>query len=240
MHAPLSTFSYNHLTVPGETIALDYEEPSALPILSNPELTPLARAAVVNTEPLVAVTNPRVLCLEAYRNAGWEQARPGTWLRKGVARRLYSVADTLPERFGLAVFDAWRPIELQREIYDAAYKDPDLPAGFVNVPSRDPGTPPPHFTGGTVDITLTFDGRALALGTDFDGYNVSAATCSFEDRPGNIRTLRRLLYWSMRSQGFVVIPNEWWHFEYGTRLWSALTGQNALYGAILPTDSEQD
>jgi D-alanyl-D-alanine dipeptidase len=31
------------------------------------------------------------------------------------------------------------------------------------------------------------------------------------------------------AQGFVVLAEEWWHFEYGTRLWSALTGESTAH-----------
>ena len=33
------------------------------------------------------------------------------------------------------------------------------------------------------------------------------------------------------AQGFVIFDREWWHFEYGTRRWPAITGQPAHYGS---------
>lgn len=157
---------------------------------------------------------------------------------------MYSVAEALPDRFGLAVLDAWRPLELQHDIYDSAYADPDLPPGFVSLPSADPSTPPPHLTGGTVDVTLTLDGHALRLGTEFDDFTDRARADALEPelrRHPTVgeprwaeRELRRILYWAMRSAGFVVIDCEWWHFEYGTRRWAALTGNAPLYGPAQP------
>jgi D-alanyl-D-alanine dipeptidase len=35
----------------------------------------------------------------------------------------------------------------------------------------------------------------------------------------------------MRSGGFVVLHCEWWHFEFGTRRWAAITGNAPRYGA---------
>ena len=49
--------------------------------------------------------------------------------------------------------------------------------------------------------------------------------------PGPARDLRRVLYRTMAAQGFVVLAREWWHFEYGTRLWAAVTRRPALYPA---------
>ena len=146
-------------------------------------------------------------------------------------RRLALAAATLPSGYGLAVFDAWRPLVLQQALYEAAYADPTLPPGFVSEPSTDPATPPPHLTGGTLDVTLTHRGAALALGTDFDDFTAAAHTAFFEKTPGSVREHRRLLYWAMATAGFVVIDCEWWHFEYGTRRWAALTGSTPLFGA---------
>ena len=43
-----------------------------------------------------------------------------------------------------------------------------------------------------------------------------------------------LLYQSMRSAGFVVLHCEWWHFEFGTRRWAAITGNQPRYGPAHP------
>jgi D-alanyl-D-alanine dipeptidase len=90
--------------------------------------------------------------------------------------------------------------------------------------------PPPHSTGGTVDLTLTFEGSALALGTAFDEFSPDAHARAFEDQPGLNCDLRRMLYWSMSHEGFVGIRTEWWHFEFGTVRWAARTGVSAIYG----------
>jgi len=36
----------------------------------------------------------------------------------------------------------------------------------------------------------------------------------------------------MRKAGFVVYDGEWWHFEFGTRRWAALTGSAPLFGPV--------
>ena len=205
---------------------------AALPSMMEPAEQPTCCTPTESdTELLVMVQDRRIRVLSPYWHVGWENAKQGAYVRSGIADRLSAVCDGLPHGFGLAVFDAWRPLSLQQEIYDAAYADPTLPQGFVSLPSTDPTVPPPHLTGAAVDVTLTWENTPLELGSPFDDFTENALADSYERTPGRVRGLRRLLYWSMRQQGFIVIQCEWWHFELGTRRWAALTGQPVQYGA---------
>ena len=177
----------------------------------------------------------RVDVLPAYERAGWEIASPRLYARADVVDRLSAAAQSLPLGFGLAVLDAWRPLELQRQLYEDVYGPGSrLPPGFVSAPSSDPDAPPPHLTGGALDLTLSWNGEPLALGSGFDEFGDQAHTDAFERMPGTVRELRRLLYWTMRTHGFVVLAYEWWHFEYGTRLWAGLCGEAPRYRATAP------
>lgn len=198
-------------------------EPSTMPTVCVP--------ANYDHEPMVMLEHRSIRILSPYWHGGWPSARQAAFVRTGVATRLACVATSLPPGFGLAILDAWRSLELQREIYEAAYADSDLPQGFVSLPSADPTTPPPHLTGGAVDVTLTWEGHPLALGSGFDDFTDQARAMTFEDTPGRVRSLRRLLFWAMQDQGFRAIDCEWWHFELGTRRWAALTGNSPWYGA---------
>jgi D-alanyl-D-alanine dipeptidase len=207
-----------------------------------PELAPESvvdhvSAGADSGDRLVKVSGDRITVLHSYRHAGWRHAVREQWLRTGAVERLRSVALELPPGFGLAVFDAWRPLALQRELFDAISGRGDVvtdSAKFVAPPCDDPAWPPPHLTGGAIDVTLTWHGAALALGSGFDEFTDLTATRAFESSPGPVRALRRLLYHGLRAQGFVVLAEEWWHFEYGTRLWSALTGEPTCYGPASP------
>ena len=235
MPRSLSDVHYGVYTTHPDTLSVPLQPDPPLPEIIEPaDQDDVPRPAAGDLEPLERVEHRKIKVLSTYWHEGWAAAQPGALLRAGTAARLYTVADSLPARFGLAVFDAWRPLALQQEIYDAAYTDDRLPAGFVSVPDSNPATPPPHLTGGTVDVTLTFDGVALELGSDFDAFVDDAVTDAFEQIPGRVRGLRRMLYWAMRDQGFVVDQLEWWHFEYGTRRWAAITGADALYGPAAP------
>lgn len=235
----MPAFLQPHLTVDvdraGGTIPLPSLGGRPLPQLIDPSPMPLVDEA--SDEALVVLDHPRITSVEAYRRAGWTAARPGTWVRQSVLERLAMVVDSLPEPWGLHVFDAWRPLDLQAELHDAAYGDPGLPEGYISEPISDPAAPPPHLTGGTVDLTLSYSGDPLALGTGFDDFTTAATTAHFEMTPGPVRDLRRTLYWAMREAGFVVLHCEWWHFEFGTRRWAGLTGGRPVYGPAHPPES---
>ena len=193
----------------------------------------LLRETPVADEPLIALDSPRVLALPVYHRAGHEHAVTELLVRVGVAGRLLDAVDTLPDGFGFVLLDAWRPLGLQDVLYRGAYDDGSLDPGFVAPPSTDPDCPSPHLTGGALDISLTWEGFPLALGTAFDEFSAYARTDAFEERPGRVRDLRRLLHGALTAQGFLGLELEWWHFEFGTSSWSERTGDPHVYGPVL-------
>jgi D-alanyl-D-alanine dipeptidase len=196
---------------------------------------PIALAAATEIhdrgEPLAPLTAPGILVQHSYRAAGRQHAVDQQWIRADVLARLSRAVDGLPGGFGIAVFDGWRPLALQRELL--AVLAPVAP-GLVAPASADPAQPPPHLTGGAVDLTLTWRDEPLRLGTGFDEFTGDTAATAFEHRPGSVRGLRRLLHHSLAGQGLVTLAEEWWHVEFGTRLWSGLTGRPTRYGAATP------
>ncbi len=198
----------------------------SLPLLVEPdEMTPIQDDC---RESLVDVSNT-FTCIEAYRNEGWQHAHQGTFLRNGVARRLLEVIASLPFGFDLVIFDGWRSLDLQSELFAAAYGNSDLPEGYLAPPTRDVRLPPPHVSGGTVDLTLSFEGTPLALGTAFDSFTDEARTLALESDDTPVRRLRRLLCSAMWAQDFIVYEGEWWHFEYGTPRWAAIRDKPGCY-----------
>jgi D-alanyl-D-alanine dipeptidase len=188
--------------------------------------------------PVELVDHPRIVDLDAYERAGWGAARTGCVLRAPVIRRLVAAVESMPDDFGLAIFDGFRTIALQEELYDHYYATGTLRPGFINEPSRDPLRPAPHQTGGAVDLTLTWRGLPLRLGTDFDDMTDDAHPCAFEHAPGPIRSLRRLLHHTLTAHDFEAHHLEWWHFEYGTRAWAHARHCAALFGPVRPGDIE--
>ncbi len=194
-------------------------------------------------ESLVAIDTALIRDLGAYWHEGWPHAVPSAMIREGTRAALRLALRQLPPGFGFAVWDGWRDPQLQRELHTVAYQDGGLAPGFVSPPSLDATRPPPHATGGTLDVTLTWQSVPLNLGTRFDEF-VPAATSDYFEQVGApdgagdadrmVRDLRRLLRCVMVTAGFVQLDCEWWHFEFGTRLWAAIKDRQPLYPAALP------
>ena len=187
-------------------------------------------------------------------------------LRRGVIQRLLRAQETLQALglgYQLAIFDAWRPIAVQRFMVDytigirceAQGLDPqqDRPevrsvieevGRFWAPPNLDPMTPPPHSTGGAVDLTLLDRSQQLVdMGSDIDAIGAVsepnhylAVANDAENATDRERALawhkrRSLLADAMAEAGFAQHPNEWWHFSYGDQLWAWRTGRSlAVYG----------
>ena len=201
-------------------------------------------------EPLVPVADigPRVFDVPRYHRQGLPGAMPHGWVREGIAERLDRVAHSLPREMTLVVWDGYRPFETQASLF-GSYVDeliaahPDWPADaleeaaarYVTPPSRSIVAPPPHLTGGAVDLTLGDpEGVPLDLGTDFDVFTPEAGARSFEASPGEVRDHRRILFWAMAAQGFTSYVEEWWHFDRGDQFWALVTGRTAYYGPADP------
>ena len=209
---------------------------SALPAVTpGTDYEDLPDAPVEVEHDLVPIADPRIRVLGAYFHEGWPFAVAGAWLRPAALYRLAAAARSLPADFGLAIWDAWRDPRLQAALHDRVYRDSSLAPGFVAYPDPDPRRCPPHASGGTVDLTLTYRKVPLSLGTRFDAFVPDAAASALEpDGPVLDRDLRRLLAHVMSGAGFVQHPQEWWHWEYGTRYWAAVTGEPVLFGHARP------
>jgi D-alanyl-D-alanine dipeptidase len=183
-------------------------------------------------------------------------------LRRGVIDRLLAAQAELRTRqpgLRLAIFDAWRPLAVQRFMVRHALVeecarrgvDPDdacpeleqvrqLVARFWAPPSDDPATPPPHSTGAAVDLTLAdASGQALAMGGEIDALGAISepdhyaawAEGASECEAAQWHRRRLLLRDCLAEAGFAQHPNEWWHYSHGDQLWAWCTGSGAArYG----------
>lgn len=200
-------------------------------------------------EPLCSVPRTEKLHAESeYFKRGLLGATQQVYVRESVAARLVSASEKLPDGVRLRVSDGYRPLQIQQQLWDEVYasarlRHPDwsadalheFTARFVALPQNRPDRPPPHLTGGAVDVCLTtMDGVELAMGSDFDGEGESALTAAFESQPESVAAKnRRLLYHTMISAGFANYPNEWWHYEWGTLRWALHSGVRcAVFGGI--------
>lgn len=197
----------------------------------------------------------RVWAEPAYQPRGYAEALPDIWLRGEVVERLTRAAAALNgEGLGLVVWDGWRPLGLQRQLWDeyrhSLAASTGLEGEALDAKAREfvapvtAGEAPAHSTGGAVDLSLCSpQGAALDMGGDFDELT-DRSHPDFYERPDlapdevKYRDRRRLLHRVMSEQGFERLVSEWWHFEYGTPGWAESTGRQTLFGAIegLPAD----
>jgi len=182
-------------------------------------------------------------------------------LRKEVVDRLIKVNDYLLEKnssFCLLIYDSWRPVEVQEFLFNRAFaiecKKLDIKASMKNmnsypliikkiekfwaVPSFDKKCPPPHSTGGALDVSLSDKfGNLVEMGSAIDQMDQSSKPDFYENVESEEAVIwsrrRRLLKDIMIKFGFVQHPNEWWHFSYGDQLWAwKKKEKNALYGKV--------
>lgn len=116
----------------------------------------------------------------------------------------------------LLIYDAARPLCIQREMWDAVKGTPNV--SFVANPAKGRGM---HNYGAAVDITLMDStGTPLPMGSEHD-YFGPEARIDHEDElvadglitPQELEN-RKLLRRVMTESGFVTCISEWWHFNH--------------------------
>jgi len=140
------------------------------------------------------------------------------WLHPDAARKLAKAQQNLRRErpgYGLLVYDAARPIDVQRYMYDLV-KGTDK-TYYVANPDKKGGR---HNYGMAVDLTvIDRNGNPLPMGTPFDHLGMEANTDKEEAlvKSGKItkaeRDNRLLLRRVMQQAGFTTVTSEWWHFN---------------------------
>jgi len=181
-------------------------------------------------------------------------------LREEVVNRLLKVNDYLISKssFNLLIYDSWRPLEVQEFMFKRAFllecEKSDIDISYENIksypsilknvekfwayPSSDTTCPPPHSTGGALDVCLSDkEGNLVEMGSMVDQMDETSNPyyyANIKNEEAIIWNSRRnLLRKIMTKFGFVQHPNEWWHFSYGDQLWAWKNKKaNALYGKI--------
>ena len=224
-----------------------------IPQISFPEIK--FYSIVPHDEPLMSISDAGILCDSQYYNEGIAGSYKDCYCRKTVLDKLKLAESYLPKGLKLKVYDAYRPICVQQRLWNQYYntikhnnltypekKLVELTQFFVSMPSTNIANPSLHNTGGAVDVTLVDKkGNELDMGTSFDDFSEHAWTDYYEKHNDSrkIRKNRRILYNAMIKAGFTNLPSEWWHYDYGTKMWGYFTGNDALYYGILdfPADN---
>lgn len=185
-------------------------------VASDPFSSPVSSAKKHKTKPLDAAlvdihsVSPDVLLDIRYatRNNFTRQqlySQPRCLLRAGVARKLAKVqADLAQVGLGLKVFDCYRPLSVQKRMWELVPDD-----RYVANPNQGSR----HNRGAAVDLTLVDSkGNELEMPSKFDDFS-NHASVHYKGSSSAAQHNRQLLEKVMRKHGFTSIETEWWHFD---------------------------
>jgi zinc D-Ala-D-Ala dipeptidase len=175
------------------------------------------------------------------------------YIRQGVLDRLIRAQEYLQELYPgwqIQIFDAYRPVEVQQYMVDYTFRETVAMRGWDiaklssiqtdeiweavykiwAIPSFDMKTPPPHSTGGAIDITLVDDHDDLVdMGSPIDEMSDRSLPDYFANSSDPLsqqyQEHRQILHQIMTQVGFYRHPAEWWHFSIGDQLWAWLNMQ---------------
>ena len=144
------------------------------------------------------------------------------WLHPRAAKMLIYAQDILKKErpeLSLLIYDAARPIEVQRTMAEWAKKTKN--EYYIADPAKGGGL---HNYGMAVDVTLVNDkGEWLPMGSFFDFFGPESNTNNEDDLLKRRRITiteynnRKLLRRIMEGAGFKSVTSEWWHFNACTR-----------------------
>ena len=164
--------------------------------------------------------------------------------RESLAKMLANAQSLLPPDLSLIIIGVFRPFATQKAMYDIVKaeqreKNPhwseEFLTQYINVFSAPPiwDTPPPHTTGGAVDLGIVDKhGERLDFTSPFEmGWD--SAPFAKEGLSDEARKNRDLLSGVLTESGLTNFRGEWWHWSYGEPGWALRCGHPAaLYGAI--------
>ena len=139
------------------------------------------------------------------KQAVYKQAR--AFARLPVVKALKNIQDELKKfGLGLKIFDGYRPYSVTLKFFDIASDK-----SFV----ANPKDGSRHNRGCAIDLTLIhlLSGKELKMPTPYDSF-AHEASVDFKDLRANIIKNRDQLRNVMERNGFKVLDNEWWHFDF--------------------------
>jgi len=173
-----------------------------------------------------------------------------TYARRTVAEMLARADDALRSHHRrLAIVEVWRPPHIQRRMYLSAWNrwreqhpewsDAQLRrvTNRFTAPVNDRRVPPPHSTGGAVDLALVdlATGEPLDVHSPYELFDTKAFPFAAPNLTDAARRNRDLLAEAVLSTGLTNYPSEYWHWSYGDQGWAYRGGHpHALYGPIVP------
>lgn len=174
--------------------------------------------------------------------------RRETLVRERVAEAIRQAIVKLPKDYHLAVVEGWRPMHIQRRMYLGIWqrfkeKHPDWSdvkmrrvVNRYTAPYDSPKVPPPHSTGGAIDVILVrADGSPYDHTTPYDRFD---PVCYSMDAPGlsaEAARTRQILKEIFADTVLTNYPSEYWHWSFGDQGWAYRGGHEAaLYAPTEP------
>jgi len=133
--------------------------------------------------------------------------QPKAFARKPVVEQLKKIQAILNKKgYGLKIFDAYRPYAITVAFWERASDK-----NFVANPAK--GSK--HNRGVAVDLTIIDlkTGKDVQMPTPYDSFEAAAAP-HYNKLPAQVIKNRDFLIDTMQANGFKVIYNEWWHFDF--------------------------
>lgn len=151
----------------------------------------------------------------------YKQAR--AFARKPVVEKLKVIQARLKkDGYGLKIFDGYRPYAVTVSFYEKA-----TDKAFVANPNK--GSK--HNRGCALDLTLIDlkTRKDIPMPTPYDSFE-DAASPTYANLPANIIKNRDYLIKIMHENGFKVVNNEWWHFDFNG--WENYSLMDIPFGAL--------
>lgn len=210
-----------------------------------------------NSEATDIENNSRIKPVHSYKEMKLEGTLDTMLARHSVVLKLNNALEFLPNNYSFVVFDAFRTVKTQLALFEYIYNQqkkihPYLSHNelynktreFIVHPSEvSRFAIPPHNSGGAIDLTLSYNGQILDMGTDFDAVTPLSYTNYFEQeykiasgmsekRWNEIRINRRILFNTLKNVGFTNFEVEWWHYDLGDCMWANILDQKWYYPSM--------
>jgi D-alanyl-D-alanine dipeptidase len=173
--------------------------------------------------------------------------RRETLVRRSVAEKLCEATKHLPKGYQLAMIEGWRPPYIQKRMYKTVWgwfeaKHPDWShtrmVRTVNqfTAPMNKRVPPPHTTGGAVDVMLSdTNGKLMDHFSPYEPFDTRGAAFDVSGLSDAARKTRDILAEALLAGGLTNYPSEYWHWSYGDQGWAYRGGHpNAIYAATEP------
>lgn len=174
--------------------------------------------------------------------------RRETLVRERVADAINQAVPKLPKGYHLAIVEGWRPIHIQRRMYLGIWqrfreRHPDWSdtklkrvVNRFTAPYDSPKVPPPHSTGGAIDMILVReDGSPHDHTTPFDRFDPHCYAMDAEGLSAEARRTRDILCEAFAETVLTNYPSEYWHWSFGDQGWAYRGGHEAaIYGPVVP------